>query len=124
MYLPCELVGLNRRSKMAEFRDKASKSSIKWKILFLTMPKLLKKSYQQWLEYIYWLSSQEIETVYDFNQYIKSMYQVSEDREYFKEERNEENRYFQKKNELYGRVRYVEINEIIETDWREVIAEY
>ena len=52
------------------------------------------------------------------------MYQVSEDRENFKEERNRENRYFQKKDNLYSRVRYIEIDKIIEIDWREVIAEY
>ena len=123
MYLPCELIGLNGNRLTKEARDEDAKSVIEWKIKFDDVPRPSKKSFHHWKSFVEWISKMEIITIVDFEPMIKTKYEISTNRQYFREHRNENIIYYEKDVVRYNQQVYREIDNTIETEWNKVIAE-
>ena len=62
MYLPCELIGLNGRVHTKEYDNINDKITIIWSFDFDKVPPPSKKSKRIWINFIQWLSNQNVET--------------------------------------------------------------
>ena len=108
MILPCELVGLIGRDKMDGYRNEIALSCLKQKIVFPVMPKPSKKTRELWNDFIKWLKEKNVITICNFSKMCESKYQISNDRKYVKEVRDNVTRVYCKSFERYGRERYIE----------------
>ena len=102
MYLPCELVGLTGQKAIKAIEDIYAKSCLKQKIFFNTIPKPSKKSIQYWTDFTVQLMNQEIVIICDFSKHMSSKFQISNDSKYMKETINSEEKYYEKKEIIYG----------------------
>ena len=66
--------------------------------------------------------NQEIVTICNFSKHMSSKFQISDDSKYVKETTNSEEKYYEKKEIIYRQVRYVEINNKLIMNWRNVIG--
>jgi len=123
MVLPCELIGLTGTKRTKACQKIESKSSLKWRIPFPTLPKPSKKSVEIWSEFIQWIVNKDIVTILDFCDKCESKYQISEDEQYLRERINNSFVYFEKEDERYGRSKYKETEECSVQNWRRVIGE-
>ena len=123
MYLPCELIGLNGNSLTREAREEEAKSSIEWMIEFDDVPRLLKKSFQLWRNFVGWIVSQEITTLVDFESKIRTRYEISRNGQYFRENQKGKIIYYEKDVVRYNQQVYKKTENRIETEWNKVIAE-
>jgi len=69
-----------------------------------------------------WLKNQHVITIWDIEDYIESMYQISTSYEYLRERKGNEMKIYQREEIAYRRTYYNEIYSDIETEWRGVIA--
>ena len=74
MYLPCELVSVDRIRKTTVNTNIIEQSRLIWKFQFEEVPRLSNKIQQLWNHFIEWLLSKAIYTIYDFKQLIDSKY--------------------------------------------------
>ena len=87
------------------------------------MPKPSKKSIDLWLEFRTWIKEKGIVTTIDFYEECESKFQISEDKEFLKEIKQEGIVYYQQELERYDRSRYIEIEQCHIQNWRMVIGE-
>jgi len=81
--LPCELVGFKGDRKTKEARYDEDKSCVMWKTNFENVPKLSKKSYQLWNNFVDWLVNKRIETIVDFDNEIDTVYKITRDKKIY-----------------------------------------
>ena len=113
MMLPCELIGFHGNKITKEAREVMSESSIKWKIKFDIVSKPYKRLVEEWTSFVEWLKLQHIETlIIDFSKFMQSVFEVTEDKKYIREYRNNEVLYYEKKEVRYRRIRYAQTNAI------------
>ena len=74
IYLPCELVGSDGLKETNCKKYPFEKSCIRWKINFIKVRKLSKKTIEEWQQYVEWLSCQRIQTTFDFEDYATFQY--------------------------------------------------
>ena len=84
MYLPFELVNIDRRQPTNAYYNQEETSSIKWSIYdcnfeFKEDP-LSKVDYKEWYKFVKWLRLRDIITVFDFDQYIQWLWKTNYDR--------------------------------------------
>ena len=107
MMLPCELIGFHGNKITKEVREVMSESSIKWKIKFDIVSKPYKRLVEEWMSFVEWLKLQQIETLtIDFSKFMQSVFEVTEDKKYVREYRNNKVLYYEKKEVRHGRIRY------------------
>ena len=123
MYLPCELIGLNGKFLTKEARVEEEKSSILWMIEFEEVPKPSKKSFTAWNNFVRWIVTQDITTIVDFESKMKTKYEMAMNGQYIREINNNTWTVYEKDDIQYNQQRYRIIDQVIETQWKKVIAE-
>ena len=93
MILPCELIGFRGEDETREFKEVCKESSIRWNVMFEDVKKLHKRLVLEWEKFLCWLKSQEIATLIDFDDKIKTKYEVTGDKRYVKINKNDESEY-------------------------------
>ena len=96
MILLCKLVGIKGTSKIRELRNPLESGCFKQRITFLILPKPSKKSLQLQIECTEWLLTKEVQTVYDFDKRITYRYQISVDKTYLRERKDDVYEYYEK----------------------------
>ena len=66
--------------------------------------------------------NQEIVTICNFSKYMSSKFQISDDSKYVKEIINSEEKYYEKKEIIYGQLRYIKIENTLTINWRNAIG--
>ena len=74
MYLPCKLIGMNRRYETREMINPLEKSCIEQRFQFPKIPKPSKKSIKLQLEFVRQLKIKEIFSLYNFENEIRCRY--------------------------------------------------
>ena len=69
MYLPCKLIGIDGSSEPRKKRNSLERSCIRWKINFAEVRNPSKATIEEWQKYVEWLSCQNIQTIFDFEEY-------------------------------------------------------
>ena len=123
MMLPCELVGFSGEMRTRELREKELNSCLEWKIEFEKMPKPSAKSFKIWEDFTIWLKEQKIVTIVDFEPWVKAKWQISQDKEYVKEVKQNDVIYYKKSEIRYRQQIYKKIDDEITTEWKNMIAE-
>jgi hypothetical protein len=123
MLLPCELIGFHGDQVTKEARDTLERSSILWKIQFDEVRKPHKTLIDEWREFITWIKGKRIETIIDFDSFVCTKYEVSDDDRYVKEMTNNSIQYYEVGESRYGRNVYNKIDDIEIDNWRKCIAE-
>ena len=75
------------------------------------MSKPSKKLVDLWLEFMRWIKGKCVVTICDFDNACESKFQISNDKEYLREIKQEGIAYYQKEIERYERCRYIEIEQ-------------
>ena len=70
MYLPCELVEIDGSSESVEKRNHLEISCIRWKMNFTEVKKPSKNTVEEWNKFVRWLSQQNVQTVYHFEEQV------------------------------------------------------
>ena len=66
--------------------------------------------------------NQKIVAICDFSKHMSRKFQISDDSKYVKEMINSEEKYYEKKEIIYGQLRYVEIENTLIINWRNAIG--
>ena len=75
IYLLYEVIGMDGSSEPLEKRNSLERSCIRWKMnLFYEVKKPLKNTLEEWNKYIEWLSRQNVQTTFDFKEYVTFKY--------------------------------------------------
>jgi len=122
MILPCELLGFLGNKETREMRHWEEPSSIRWKVGFEEVIKPHKRLVEEWSKFVTWLTSQEINTMIDFDDKIETKYEISVDRKYVKIN-NEIEEYYEAIECRYGQMIYVSVDQLEEINLRKSIAE-
>ena len=78
---------------------------------------------EEWTTFFAWMKNQEIETIIDFGMFMNTKYDVSQDKKHVRESINNEVKYYEVREERYGRTYYNCIDEISVSNWRKCVAE-
>ena len=123
MILPCELIGFRGENETREFKEVCKESSIRWNVKFEVVKKPHKCLVLEWEKFLCWLKSQEITTLIDFDDKIKTKYEVTGDKKYVKINKDE-SEYYKAIERRYGQVIYEKIEHVAsQEEFRMIIAE-
>ena len=123
MILPCELVGFRGDKETKEAREVFELSTILWKVKFDEVRKPHKRLIAEWIDFVVWLKEQQIETIVDFSKSVNTTYEITPERKYVKQVKNNKVWFYEKTEARYGRVKYQRTEEIFTNEWRKSIAE-
>ena len=116
MNLPCELVGLLGNKETEACRNEEACSMFEWSIAHLKVPRSSRKSFDCWSKFVNWLKQQRIFTVCDFEESAKSRFSISINKQYAKENKEGQIKFYEKIKDRYGKLRYGEINNNIDAE--------
>lgn len=123
MILPCELIGFRGDDETREFREVYEASSIRWNVTFEYVKKPHKRLLLEWEKFLCWLKNQEIATLIDFDDKIKTKYEVTGDKNCVKIN-NDESEYCKATKRKYGQAICEKIDHAdAQGDFRMTIAE-
>ena len=86
------------------------------------MPKPLKKTKELWDDFIKWLKNKAIMIICNFSKMHISKYQISNEGKYVKEVNDNVTKVYCKSIEIYGREKYIEIQDEVTVEMRNVIG--
>ena len=123
MYLPYELIGLNRIHETKEFKEINQLSCMYQKFEMENAPNLSMKAKKIQKEFIEWMKEKRIITSIDFTKFYQYKCKVSEDRDYIKENDRDTKKYYVKEKSYYERDRYRLYDEVLIRRQVRIIAE-
>ena len=121
--LPCDLVGFKRDKVTKEARVANATSSIMWNVKFDVGPRPQIRFLETLSDFVEWIKIQQISTIVDFGNDVKTKYEVTDDLKHVKCNVDNESYMHGAKEARCGRTTHVKINETRVAHWRKIIAE-
>ena len=71
IYLPYELIGTNRRYEIKKMRNQLERRFVEQNFKFPSMPRPSHKSITLWRQFLEWLKTKDVLTIYDFKNKLR-----------------------------------------------------